>query len=567
MVRRGTRYHIRASIPVDIKDTYPKTEETKSLKTGDFAEAVKRYRTESALIDQRFEAHRKEVASKKRPALKELSDSQILHIRNVYYAFLLEEDEETREAGFFEENGPLPETPIPTFEEYAEDIEAWDEGARSDYARGKVEEFFIEEAEEVLSWDGIELHLEPGSPSWARIRRALQEAYIQANEAKRSRNQGNVVDTPKVAEATVKNVSTPLLSEAVQDWIHEKKIGDDWVEKTEREHRIWMAHFITINGDRPISDYQKADGRKFKTILMSLPSNWVKRPEINDYPVDKAAAEAKRLGLEPMSKTNVNKLIGFIAAFWNWADDNFDEAPGAIMKGLKFKLKKKAKDDRDPFTTEELRAIFNAPIFKGCRSENFWKQPGDLVLNNKGKYWVPLIGLYTGARLGEIVQLHTADISEEHGVLHFVLTDEEEDQRLKNSNSARRVPVHPDLVRMGFMKHVEKQRTKGEKRLFPECKMGADGYYSSPFSKFFNDRFLRSLNIKRRRNAFHSFRHSFEDAGRDSDVVKEIRDAMVGHGEEGMSARYGVGYYLEKTNEAMGRIHFRGLDLSHLFVD
>ncbi|MFK5978028.1 MAG: hypothetical protein QM488_03980 [Rhizobiaceae bacterium] len=71
--------------------------------------------------------------------------------------------------------------------------------------------------------------------------------------------------------------------------------------------------------------------------------------------------------------------------------------------------------------------------------------------------------------------------------------------------------------------------------------MGKDGYYSSPFSKYFN-RFLTSVNAKTKTNAFHSFRHCFEDACRDSDISKEIMDALQGHGEEGMAKRYGKGY-------------------------
>lgn len=44
-------------------------------------------------------------------------------------------------------------------------------------------------------------------------------------------------------------------------------------------------------------------------------------------------------------------------------------------------------------------------------------------------------------------------------------------------------------------------------------------------------------------------------------------DALQGHGEEGMSARYGRGFSLKKLAEAMGRLRYEGLDLSHLRPD
>jgi hypothetical protein len=50
LVRRGNVYYHRASIPTDIKDTYPKSEETFSLKTRDFREAVKLVRVAAEAI-------------------------------------------------------------------------------------------------------------------------------------------------------------------------------------------------------------------------------------------------------------------------------------------------------------------------------------------------------------------------------------------------------------------------------------------------------------------------------------------------------------------------------------
>lgn len=43
-------------------------------------------------------------------------------------------------------------------------------------------------------------------------------------------------------------------------------------------------------------------------------------------------------------------------------------------------------------------------------------------------------------------------------------------------------------------------------------------------------------------------------------------DALQGHGQEGMSERYGRGYYLSKLDEAMKRLQFRDLNLEHLII-
>ena len=63
---------------------------------------------------------------------------------------------------------------------------------------------------------------------------------------------------------------------------------------------------------------------------------------------------------------------------------------------------------------------------------------------------------------------------------------------------------------------------------------------------------------------FHSLRHNVEDALRNADVRKEVRDAIQGHGENGVSREYGSGYYVKTLNEAVQKIEYQGLILSHL---
>jgi integrase len=165
--------------------------------------------------------------------------------------------------------------------------------------------------------------------------------------------------------------------------------------------------------------------------------------------------------------------------------------------------------------------------------------------------------------MGEIIQLRTTDVREVDGIVHFAMVDEEEDQRLKTSNSRRRIPVHPVLLELGLMALVRSRHKASEERLFPDLPLGEDGYYSSPFSKFFG-RFLQSAQAKTGKTSFHSFRHNFEDACRDIDMPSEVMNTLQGHSEKGMAARYGKGYVLKKLHEWMGKIHYEALDLSHL---
>lgn len=565
LMKRGSTYWHRASVPADIRSTYPKTEETFSLGTKDPYEALLLVRKAAARVDERFAAHRHGQARPSAPVIAELTRSQLARIEELYYSHLLDEDEQVRLEAFYEDGEPLPSTPVPSFDEYTAQATEFGSDARHMLARGKGDDFYRQEVEEVLTWDGLDIRLHEQSPSWKLAIRAIQSSIVRAQEAISSRNRGDVVVTPQVtlAPASAPGQGAGVLASVVRDdWIAEKA-RSTWVAKTKHEHSVWSQHFLDLVGDRPVGSYGKADGRAFKLALQKLPPNWVKHQALRHLTFREASEKSAELGLPSMSDSNINKIIGFVAAFWNWAAENYDEVTGNPFERLKIKVRGHARDDRDPFSPVQLTAIFNAPIYRGCLSERHWSQPGSLVLRDSGRYWVPLISLYSGARMGEIIQLRVDDVSREGGVLHFSLVDEGEDQRLKTSTSRRRIPIHPTLLELGLEKLIERRKAEGAVRLFPDLPMGEDGYYSSPFSKYFG-RFLKASGADAAKTSFHSFRHSFEDACRNVDVPFEVMNALQGHGESGMAKRYGKGYVLQHLDKWVRQIRYDGLDLSHL---
>ena len=189
LYRRGAVYYHRAAVPQDIVTSYGKREETFSLKTRDHAEAVRRVRIAAVEVDRKFDEHRLKLARQQEPFLKELTPEQIATIKAVYLHHRLDEDEEIRVEGFEDIEGegadrvllsPQEFDPRRTFEEYEELVGDMDEVTRGSYARGKTDLFHRDEAEEVLTWEGVDLRLDPASPSWPRLVRALQEASVEA---------------------------------------------------------------------------------------------------------------------------------------------------------------------------------------------------------------------------------------------------------------------------------------------------------------------------------------------------------------------------------------------------
>lgn len=151
-----------------------------------------------------------------------------------------------------------------------------------------------------------------------------------------------------------------------------------------------------------------------------------------------------------------------------------DTDPTATLK-IKLPQKKQAlADDRRPFTKEELVSLFSSPLYSGCKSPRHRLDPGHHRLSD-GKFWIPLVGHYTGLRLGEIVQLHLDDVILA-GAIPYLFVREEggtspggaDAKHVKSKAGIRKVPIHPDLIALGFDKFVAKvhAKRKGKGRLF-----------------------------------------------------------------------------------------------------
>lgn len=172
-------------------------------------------------------------------------------------------------------------------------------------------------------------------------------------------------------------------------------------------------------------------------------------------------------------------------------------------------------------------------------------------------------------RQNEICQLYTADVRKIEDIWCFVVTaGGADDKQLKTAASERLVPIHPTLVRIGFLDYLAERRRAGDIRLFPELRPDSFGLYSGPYSKWFT-RFLASCDAAEERTCFHSFRHSFRDALREAGADRELALAIGGWAGAGSSAvadQYGRGFSPKLLYATLATIDYPELELGHLFV-
>ncbi|MBP7722296.1 MAG: site-specific integrase [Alphaproteobacteria bacterium] len=316
--------------------------------------------------------------------------------------------------------------------------------------------------------------------------------------------------------------------------------------------------FKQIMGDLVFKEIGIVEARKFKSCLSKIPANAKKRLNLTSFEnldFDKLKGKAQH------AKT-INNRLAYLIALFTWAIragyyHGQNPFSNLIIKGQKVSASR-----RHPFKEEELKALFLSPVFTGCKGKKASErlEAGEEIVKD-ALYWVPLIGLYSGMRLGEICQLYVADIRQEDGIYIFDVNDEGDDKALKTASSRRKIPIHNQLIKRGFLEYLAQMKKQKQVRLFPEIAMGAFAKtYSSTFTKRFW-RLLLALQIKRQGLCFHSLRHTFIDGMRNAGVERSIVMTMTGHqSSKGVHDDYGYGYNLTILQEGINKLTFSYLE-------
>ncbi|MDX2370705.1 MAG: site-specific integrase [Colwellia sp.] len=342
------------------------------------------------------------------------------------------------------------------------------------------------------------------------------------------------------------------------------KKSDGITDAALKKYKIPFDFSLELFGDdKPLSSISTEDCREFRDELLKLPSNARKR-----YPklslLDCIKANSKH-GKSTLSITSINDNLGYLTAVFNFAvrEGYLKRNPSQHIPNLK--QKKNKEDGRQPFSESYLQKLFQAPIFTGCIDDEWNYKSIGTNKPSRHKFWIPLIALHTGMRLNEICQLFASDIICIDGIhiIRSIINDENE-KTLKTDSSERDVPIHNQLIQIGFLGYVKRIKSQGHKRLFPDMTPDSKGKYSSNFSKWFA-RFLKSNNIKFEGICFHSFRHNFRDAIRESYMNKDLGAALGGwKASKDTMDQYGAGYQLKSLNKAMQQMEFN-VELKHLF--
>jgi integrase len=286
-----------------------------------------------------------------------------------------------------------------------------------------------------------------------------------------------------------------------------------WSPKTQKERAshidliLGLLEYIKESKELYVENITIKDVRKIKELLPILPKNHNKFFPKYALPVllekCKALEQGNMNGLSKdaivhlQDKISINtiadKYVSTIRGFWNWLNQQ-DYSNSKVFDVLRYDYKK-VTNSWKTFSASDLTNLFNDRIFTNHKYQFSYQ------------YFVPILSLYTSARLQEICQLRVSDIDIVDDVNVINITNDDTTS-LKTVSSQRTIPIHPDLISCGFLDHIHNLRLKNERFVFPELKNENLTTKVKRVSKWFNERYRVQKGLNKG-FSFHSLRRTF----------------------------------------------------------
>lgn len=346
------------------------------------------------------------------------------------------------------------------------------------------------------------------------------------------RTRSGRVQQPSPLTVKPSQPASPSLSLMINEYINDKKSG--WTAKTLLEYQSYFKLLQDVIGVKSIAEITRDEVRRLRDTLCLLPANLYKK-----HP-DKSIKEILKLdNITPMSFTTVNKLLTLFSSIMLHCvkERHISDNPA---EGLKIHRKKRPDEERKVYTAADIKKIVTALPSPASRPE---------------RYWIPLIGIFSGMRLGEICGLHLDDVRQVDGVWCFDVNGEG-DKQLKTSCSKRVIPVHPYLATLGFLSFVDRLRGSGVKRLWPNLKRRDTDGYCHAIGKWFQ-RFNREQITADPLKTFHSLRHTFADTLKQAGEQESLISELMGHANGNITTgRYGKRYKPCVLLEAVNKLTY-----------
>lgn len=448
------RYYHRRRIPEDLLKNDGKKEHLKSLGTSEYRTALERFHIADAKLQADWRKARQKKADRLASSqlkalivLNALTEEDITNIATQVEAAALAGDESRREEGHYD---------IDDIVEYQAGYKDALPILKAAVAAGDFKTL-TPLLQQFLDIHRYETHL--CERDWRKLALAYGRAAIRANEKLLRRYEGEEVPTPALATSFSKITLSKVVADYIDDYESDKH------EAMYKKVCAVLPMFLEIIGDKPINTLRQTDINGFFGIVNRLPPRWKDEARKRKLSV----TEIANLGLGVMSPATFEGTYkAVVTPFLNAAKTNLqDEGFPTTLTTEMIKYtgrREEGEGHQRALRTEELKRLFGGPEMASFAADQ----------QKQHMFWLPHLGLYTGARVNELCQLNPkVDVlqDEQSGIWYLNITEKSEaadnvKKRVKTKSSRRKVPLHSALIAMGFLDYVASLKKQDKELLF-----------------------------------------------------------------------------------------------------
>jgi integrase len=313
--------------------------------------------------------------------------------------------------------------------------------------------------------------------------------------------------TKSKSTPTACSPSAYYLRNIYERWVKSKPLSSDAINTCMRALLLYEEQ----TGNPPLHLLTRAQGDSFRA--------WLQEPE-----------------RRTASKTAYDRFT-WVKTLLKYAYRDLELISRHPWEGIE--LFKETAKQRRPWSKTELQTLFGQSLFQEYVLPKDWRAGSDAA------YWIPLLGLYTGARLSEIAQLRTSDILLADEIPTLSISNMGANQQVKTSASIRTIPIHSELIRLSFIDYAQNIKNGCEDSLWPYLKQRKNkpgGYFSNWFGEY-----RASIGLVGYPD-FHCFRHTVRSQLSESEVPEHLIDSILGHEIRGS---IGTKVYTHRTLKAL----------------
>ncbi len=469
---RGRMWWYRRRVPDDLIRLIGRAEFRESLKTSEVEVARTRAAYRNAEVAAAFESANTQAVLEALPAVAvtELAPDELQYIRDAVRARVVDEDEAVRIARPDDDS-------LDAYEGIRSDeFDETSRGLRSGLlAIGPAEK---RKMETLLNDIGVSIA--PDSPAWHEAVYKATEGHHQALLDIRRRMNGEFnfshprpIMPTSLSKADVKPSSTKVDLGHVIDFHIAGLVGNHFKRKVKRCLNLFGE---VVGRSTDVANLRQQDVTQFMRDICRLPAEWSRRFDAGESIEELMNSEPDKV----MSPTTYEgNYRGPMSTFFKRARANF-KAQGfdeLSVDGIPYLGNRVADEDQQrALFDEELETLFEGDAFAVVASEP----------SLEPLYWLLAVMLFTGARPRELCQVNPqVDFGTLDDVWYVDLNEKSAAgagiKKSIKTGEARRLPMHAELLRLGFPEYLERLKSQKADRLFPTWRVKGGNPFTAQY--------------------------------------------------------------------------------------